>query len=467
MATAGFGRKLALIVAVAALAAPWSARANRTPTRPNVLVIVTDDQALGTMAAMPQTRAWLGTRGTRFANGYATTPACCPSRASIFTGLYAHNHGVLTNRQAPNLDPTATVQHRLHEHGYRTAIFGKYLNRWPIETAPPNFDSWAIFTNANTGYSGGTWNVQGEVQTVDGYGTGVIADEAARFLWDEAEDRPPWLMFVSTAAPHAPSTPQARYADAGVAPWDVDPSVFEHRRGVDPTGLDDKPPFVRRRGFPFEKGAARRVEQLKSLISVDDLVGRLHRILGQTRQLENTLVIFLSDNGYLWGQHGRLGKSVPYQPSVRIPMLLSWPGRVAAGRTDDRLVATIDVAPTILHAAGIAPFGLDGRSLLRSGWDRDRLLLEYWDAGGHRGVPGWASTVTAHRQYVEYYADGSQEPSFIELYDRKRDPYQLANLVSPIVAELMPALVADRDLELDSLAEQLAVDRSCAGSECP
>ena len=214
-----------------------------------------------------------------------------------------------------------------------------------------------------------------------------------------------------------------------------------------------------------------RTGQLRALMSVDEMVGRIFRKLEELGEKRETLAIFTSDNGFLWADHGIGGeastagqKRVPYSASVRVPFFLRWPGRVGAGGTDRRLVGNVDIAPTVLSAAGIAPDPakppLDGRSLLDSG-RRGRMLLEYWKEPG-RPIPTWASLRTRRFQYVEYYRDGRRV--FREYYNLLRDPWQLRNLL----ADGVPS----NDPRIGDLQAKLKQDRTCFGrqgsaSPCP
>jgi arylsulfatase A-like enzyme len=445
-----------LIVSLAACTAsssdPEAGRA-RTQGPPNVLVIITDDQRAGTLAVMPKTRAIFARGGTQFVNGFTTTPQCCPSRASIYTGRYAHNHGVLRNVGfTDRLDQRTTLQRYLQGAGYRTAFFGKYLNEWSARTPPPYFDDWSLFIGGER-YYGGRWNVNGEPRTVDSYSTTYVGRSAARFLARaESDDDRPWLMFVAPTAPHLPIDFELQYENARVGGWRFTPSITEQDR-------TDKPGYVQAHSTTSFKSRKIRRRQLKALKSVDDVVNHLFVQLDRLGEDADTLAIFMSDNGLLWGDHGLRHKSVPYRSAVKIPLLLRWPDRVEAGVNDDRLVANIDVAPTVLDAAELVPEEpMDGVSLLDADSVRHRLLLEYWRQPPEP-APSWASTLTPSYQYVEYYTDADDRPDHSEYYHLSRDPWQLRNLLGDDRALNDPNVV--------DLSTQLARDRSCAGPACP
>jgi arylsulfatase A-like enzyme len=403
-------------------AAPAPAAMGAAPEaeRPNVLIIMTDDQRAGTLGVMPQTRRLFRRGGTTFPNAYATTPLCCPSRASVYTGRYAHNHEVRTNDDPELLEPESTVQRYLQDAGYRTAAFGKYFNIWRHD--PPHFDHWELFYG-RARYRRPTMNVNGTVRDFRRYSTDLLAARAARLIrrWGEGND--PWFLYVAPFAPHAPYEPKRQHERVRIARWKGNPAVFEADRS-------DKPPWVRTKAAPFKRAQRVRAAQLRTLMSVDELVGQLFRALRQTGQQRDTMAFYLSDHGLLWGEHGLLQKHSPYAPSVKIPFLVRWPGRIPGGRVDRRLVATVDVVPTVLEAAGVDPdpdFPIDGRSLLGD-HARDRLLLEHFRRLT-KNVPTWASTITPTYQYVEYHDHETGGISFREYYDLVNDRWQLTNLL--------------------------------------
>ncbi len=430
---------------------PTGASGHRDP-RPNILVVVTDDQrADRAMAVMPATRRWFS-RGTRFVNAFATTPVCCPSRASIMTGRYAHNHRIRRNSDArTGFDHSSSVQRYLHDAGYRTGITGKFFNQWNVSSAPPHFDRWALMT---PGYYGQTFNTDGFVRRVPRYSTDVVAAWARDFVRDgEVRDGEPWYLYVAPFAPHLPATPHWRDKRAAIPPWRTNPAMRERDRR-------DKPAYVRRRRVDLDDMRRDRALQLRSLMAVDDLFRGLVAELQRTGEAHNTLVIFLSDNGYLWGEHGWDTKRLPYLQSVRIPLMMRWPaGDVPAG-IDRRLATNVDVTPTIFDATGTTPlFERDGRSLLRPG-TRSKVLLEIW---GDDSLPTWASLVTRDYQYVEYYADdGDETPDEREYYDLRRDPWQLNNRLGDRSSENDPS-----SFTLQRLSLELRLARRCAGTTPP
>ncbi|GAB7104434.1 hypothetical protein JCM4814A_27480 [Streptomyces phaeofaciens JCM 4814] len=451
----------ATAIAAAAVAVPVAVRAHRaedgahvpaavTPSpaarrggpraehRPNILLVLTDDQPKETDWALRRTLDWLGRDGVAFDRAHANTPLCAPSRASVMSGRYAHHHGVLDTRHPAHLDQRTTVQRHLREAGYRTGLFGKYLNFWRPADNPPHFDEWLL--QEPVAYTNGHYNDQGTVRTVPGYSTTVIRNRALAFMERSRTDPRPWFAYVAPRAAHELNIPEERYAYTRVPEWDGRPSVRE-------TGRADKPPFLRAARHSFAEGRALRARQLRTLLSVDDAMRDFRDKLRELGRLDNTLVLFTSDHGLCWGDHGWLRKSVPYRPSLEVPFLMSWPaGGLARGSRDDRLTGHVDIAPTLLAAAGVTPdTPHDGHSLLDPRNDREHLLAEWWwNRQDKVPIHTWASYVGKGEQYTEYYrgrlgadgrARGTREVLFREYYDLRADPYQLTNLLYGADAE--------------------------------
>src|SRR5687768_11457195 len=265
------------------------------PSAPNVLVFVTDDQrADDTLRAMPSVRKWFGSKGTTFRHAFATTPLCCPSRASIMTGQYAHNHRVLKNSHGERLPQQRTIQRALWMDGYQTFLAGKYLNGWDINQEPPFFDRWAM---QKWGYFDSEFNINGIVREIAEYSVKFIGDESIASLEQfELNDDTPWFGYVAPFSAHKPYVPQDRYSDADVGAWYGNPAVREKHLG-------DKPEFVRDRQLTKEQGRLIRAQQLRTLISADDTVGRIMTWLADHGELRDTLAVFVSDNGRSWGEH--------------------------------------------------------------------------------------------------------------------------------------------------------------------
>lgn len=422
---------------------------------PNVIVIVTDDQRWrGTLAVMPVVHRKFFKQGRAYKKAFAPSPLCCPSRASIMTGRYPHNHGVRRNRMSEALDQRSTVQRYLQEAGYFTGIFGKYLLGWPLETAPPYFDRYAFMGAGNKPdiYYDGWWNDHGTIRQIPRYSTDFIARSTVHFIRDaETNDPRPWYAYVAPLAPHRPHIPEETFSDSRVPAWSLNPAVEEQDRS-------DKPLWVQEEHSNIPLTREKRRQQLRTLMSVDGLVRRVLRELRLSGEARRTLLFFTSDNGFMWGEHGVTAKRYPYSPSVAVPLAMRWPGEIRARVIKKRLVSLVDIVPTILEAADVTPdptYPIDGRSL----WEpsgRKRVLIEYGKDLGE--VPEWASLRARNYQYVEYYSDTNQIVAR-EYYDLDNDPWQLHNLLG----DDDPA----NDPDVLSLQQELTQARYCLGSTCP
>ena len=412
---------VALVALVALLGLTGTA-----PARPNIVLVLTDDQRWDTVSAMPNVTNRLVRPGVDFRNAFASNPLCCPSRVSILTGRYSHSTGVFSNRPPhggfASFRDRVTIATRLRAAGYRTAYMGKYLNGYANNTyVPPGWDRWLAFANA--GYYDYRLNVDGRLETGPTlrslYSTDRLAAEAVRFV---RESRRPFFLVLAPYAPHEPAEPARRHARAfsALVPW-RSPSYRERN-------VSDKPAWVRAqpRTLRFGPQAFRR-RQLQSRLAGDQVVGRLVRALRGQRLLRNTVVVFTSDNGYLWGEHRLSAKAKPYEESIRVPLVVRYDALTRGRpRSVERLVANVDLAPTFAAAARTRLPGAEGRSLLpflagRTPRWRSALLLETLPVR-NQAVPAWCAVRTRERILVAY-ATGDRE-----LYDLTRDPYELRSL---------------------------------------
>jgi len=461
-----WGAAIALAASGVALGLSWlgdgtGAAPAAEPGAPNVVVVMTDDQDRASLRVMGETRQLIGSRGTTFTNSFATTPLCCPSRATFLTGQYAHNHGVRANKPGyAALDTSETVPVWLDRDGYRTAHVGKFLNRYGRDTnpreVPPGWDEWYALIHSST-YSmyDYTLNQNGALMRYGsaprGYQTDVYARKAVDFVERSAGEEP-FFLSVGTLAPHKdsgnPPRPAPRHAGAFSDARLPRPPSFNEKH------VRDKPAFIR--GEP-RLGAARidaltklHRARLRSLLAVDDLVKRVIDALRATGELANTLVIFTSDNGFLLGQHRLTGKSWVYESSVRVPLLMRGPG-VPAGATRRQPAGNVDLAATILDATGAsAPQShpLDGVSLLPLALNPNvrrgrQLLLESY-------VVPYTALRTSRYLFVRHRS-GERE-----LYDMSADPDQ------------QRSLHAERSYDRieSDLATRLRQFEDCVGREC-
>ena len=425
---------------VAAIVLALVLTACKPPVSPNFVVIITDDQALSTMDTMPAVQNLLAAHGMTFTNAFVTTPLCCPSRASFLTGQRASYHGVETNMDAGLLDPTTTIAVALQAKGYTTALVGKYLNGYTAPafplTPPVGWSSWFAFFGGERYYNYDV-NVDGSVVskgsgTAD-YSTDVFRDAA---VWFIATAQAPFFAYIAPLAPHEPWIPAVRHAGMFAGrPCPATPATLE----ADTT---DKPDYVQafqeaaHEGQLEENCAAQNLRR-ETLLAVNDLVAAVVAAVearGAT-VLRNTVFVFTSDNGLVDLEHWWEWKQVPYEASIRVPLVVRYDRWLEAqGETTDELVLNIDLAPTLAGMAGATLAYTDGDDWSdfyagQTGWRVD-FPLEYAPSGI---PPAWTAVRAAGWKYV-LYDDG-----FEELYDLVADPYELDNLA---YVEPTPPLLA-------------------------
>lgn len=408
-------------------------RPHRGAGSPDVVLIVTDDQRWDTLSGMPGVRQLLGAQGMTFENAFVSNSLCCPSRASILTGGYSHTTGVYTNGGSLGFqafDDRSTIATRLHDAGYRTALIGKYFNgSWPVDYVPPGWDRWATFRGSRALYFDYEMSIDGRPSSFGSdpadYSTHVLGDLADRFIRD-ADPEDPLFLMLTPFGPHSPTI--AAPEDRGpVAPgWE--PSL-SFREG----DVSDKPVYIRALDAPLNLRAARDrwVEQLRALRAVDDVVLRVVRALRETGRLEDSLIVFTSDNGIAFGEHRWKYKLTPYEESIRVPLVIRY-DPLTGGDTTPALALNVDLAPTIADLAGIDLPGADGRSLVpiltgEASAVRTDFLIEHAQYRSVRGLPDPPSYcgVRTQRHTFVHYATGEEE-----LYDVWQDPDQLRNLAS-------------------------------------
>lgn len=391
--------------------------ANNTP-RPNFLIIITDDQRYDTMPYMPNTQAGIFDQGVTFSKGFITTPFCCPSRSSIFTGMYAHNHQVHENGDPLNIE---TVMTALHNDGYYTGLVGKYLNSWVGEPRP-EFDSWVAFRSGQAAYKDPELNVDGEWGIHPGYITYILADYAIEFLDKASKQSEPFMLIFAPNAPHTPATP----AEEDLPLYDQlpeysVPSLNEGDVSDKPTSISNKPLLT---PDELKQLDDKRRREILTLVALDREIGEILDKLKETGQLDNTVIIFISDNGLHWGEHRMDSKSTFYEESSHVPFGMRYPALVPTPYVEDRIVGNIDIAPMMYKLAGInIPYRVDGQSLTdlfkpNKKW-RDHILLEAWPPRG-----AWAAI------HTDRYVYGETEDDLSEFYDLKVDPYQLDNQIN-------------------------------------
>ncbi|MBL8050217.1 MAG: sulfatase [Anaerolineales bacterium] len=414
--------------------------------KPNIIIIITDDQPQHTLQFMPQVQTELVRQGINFTNAYVTTPLCCPSRASILTGQYVFRHGVKTNRQpdggASVFDDSSTLPVWMQAGGYKTALIGKYLNDYdalPEGYIPAGWDEWnalVLKDPAKDFYYGYTLNENGKIVQYgfdsQDYSTDVFSQKAVDFIRQNS-DAPFFLMFMAYA-PHQPYLAAERHKDM-FKTYDETFSIYKPDNYFE-EDISDKPAWLNRYE-PQDQDYVEKVHQrmLRSLMSVDDAVGEIVKTLEKEGIRNNTVIIFMSDNGFALGDHRLIGKACPYEACLKIPLVVSYPNTITNPSANENFVLNIDIAPTVLELAGISNLSvMDGESFAEllsnpSAIWRDGFLIEqYQDDGEERGmtsfVPAYNGFQTKEWKYVEYVT-GEQE-----LYNLLIDPFEMNNLAS-------------------------------------
>lgn len=454
-----------------AAAAPTAAQA--APKRPNILVIFADDMRREEMRYLFRTRRLIGKPGVTYSRGLSENPLCCPFRAVLLTGQYTHNNGVLSNKGRNGgfaaLDRNRTLNVTLKRRGYNTAWIGKYLNGYPTSRrlrakkyVPPGWTEWHAPVANIYDYRRVTLNRNGRLHRYTKHRADLMGQVGSAVIKRLAQRRKPFFAAVSFLAPHVGTSPGAGWVPPVPAPRHR--GSLRGRMGPMPTSFNernvsDKPRFIRRLPRLSTKRRqkmvySRRV-RAESLKSVDQAIARQLRALRSTGELRNTIVAFTSDNGILLGEHRLTNqKQVPYEESVRVPMMMRGPG-FPSGRTDRALVGAVDLASTVARAArvvGALPHPVDGRDL-RPKQGRSILLetgtylLGNKKTGARRAYVGVRS---GKFMYAKYW-NGDEE-----LYNLARDPHQLRSLhADPGYAGTLRNLRADTDRLKD-----------CAGAEC-
>jgi len=450
-------------------------------TRPDIILINVDDMRQPDFIALPRTMALLASEGMTFPNYLLTTPLCGPSRSSLLRGQYAHNHGVLRNggsqggwRTFHDLgrdQSTIATWLRAASPAYRTAMIGKYLNgaRFRQGEIAPGWSDWYVPTpvafynytlNAN-GISEEHGNAEAD------YLTDVLADRASDFITSTPAGTPLFLYFTPKA-PHGPATPANRHIGAFAS------HALDQSGSFNEADVSDKPAYIQNQPL-FNANQIENIEQndrdrLESLLAVDDAVAAIVDALTRAGRLSNAYIFFVTDNGFLLGQHRRTGKQVPYEESIRMAMLVRGPG-VSRGGTHNALVANVDLGPTIAELAGVTPPNfVDGRSLadtLTGGSNgRQAMLIEGFSGQesdpeemeaaralpSQEGLPQYRAIRTANRTYVEYRNNAEDR----ELYDLTIDAQQLVSRHDD------PAY----DAEMQQLSAWLAALEECQGDSC-
>jgi N-acetylglucosamine-6-sulfatase len=447
----------------APLAAAGLAGCRGGAQRPNVLYIITDDQRWDLLSLMghPYLKTpgmdRIGREGVLFENAFVTTSLCSPSRASFLTGQYAHQHKVQYNRSSEYFENNAvTFPMVLRQAGYYTGYAGK----WHIgrDSSPrPGFDSWCVLPGQGRYYNP-LMNVNGDEREIPGHVDDVVGDYAVDFLKEAAGRSEPFCLCTGFKSPHAEQLPAERlksvFQDIEIPTppsWNEDYSKSRKSKWVRDAWIHadkffDGPDQLKGGWQDFIK------DFYRCIMSADENVGKILKALDELGQAENTLVIFVGDNGFFLGEHHLVDKRFPYEESLRIPMLVRWPARIRAGQKLSRMVLNIDVCPTILDACGAAvPDGVMGRSMMPllegappADW-RTEMFYEYAERIWEH--PAILAVRTETHKYIEYIDPTDTH----ELYDLVKDPQEMTNVIDDAA---YASVLADMKQRLERLKQE-------------
>jgi len=425
--------------------------------RPNVVVVLTDDQRWDCLGIHPKPLLGMKTphldrlarEGALFENMFVTTSLCSPSRASFLSGLYAHSHGVVNNfTDYPT--KLASYPRRLQDAGYNTAYIGKWHMGEQDDRRRPGFDYWITHKGQGTYYDT-TFNINGRRQLVKGYYTTRVTEMAADWLRSQRDPDRPFMLIMGHKAPHGPFVPEDKYKHTyDEVPVPYPESGFH---------LEDKPKWMTerldtwhgiygplygfRKDFPDKRPEG--VDIFETFVrsytgtinSVDDSVGEIYKTLRDIDELDNTLFVFTSDNPFLLGEHGMIDKRTMHEESIRVPLIVRYPKLVQPGTVIKEQVLNVDLAPSIVEICGAESFenihGNSWKQLLegnKRGW-RTSWMYEYNYEKQFPYTPNVRGVRTDKWKYVHYpHGDGGPDRHMGELYNLKEDPNETRNLIN-------------------------------------
>ncbi len=427
----------------------FSIMALRAQERPNIIFFLIDDQRYDLLSihnhAFVQTPAIdaLVKGGVDFDQAFVTTSLCSPSRASIVTGQYTHTHRVVDNDT--DLDPDVpTYPKELKKAGYHTGFVGKWHMGHANDERKQNFDYWVSFKGQGR-YVDPELNVNGERKVVAGHMTDVLTDLAIDYIRQRNESEQPYFLCLSHKAIHGPFTPAKRHHQAYINQLIAYPDSYSDTE----ENYKGKPNWLKRQRRSWH-GAERdfanidriegddlnRLAQIytECMLGVDESVGKVVSTLKELGTFNNTVIIYMSDNGYLLGEHGLIDKRVMYEESIRVPAFIHWGEKIEKGTTCSEFVLNIDIAPTILDIAGIEiPSTMHGQSFLPLAlgenvkW-REDFVYEYFIDPAAVMTPTIFGLRTKQYSYMTYHGVWDN----YELYDIQKDPEQRHNLLGDV-----------------------------------
>jgi len=449
--------------------------------RPNIILILTDDLSVGMLQfllennLMPNLQHKIIDHGTEFTNSFVTDPLCCPSRATTLTGLFPHNHGVFFNEPkfilgkidggVDAFDDSSTIATWLKKTGYTTGYVGKYLNgyNWKdVKDPVPGWDYWYVTMGSGT-YRMNNYNVNDNSivrQNITEYQTIHLADKTVNFI---ESSKNPFFLLVSTLAPHGSFDAISCEYSEGNNIYSV--SVEQKYKGSIVSKMPKPPSFNKKITNELLIFSPTRtlienedcietvfIDRAESMRSVDDLIGKVFSTLEGLRILDNTIVIFTSDNGFMFGEHGFVGKNRPYEESIRVPLYIRVPS--ISSQIVSHLVINNDLAPTIAEFGGIeSDVSHDGLSLVSILKNSSKKFREAFLVEGYLGKNAFHAIRGDGFLYVEY----NEDPNLAEYYDLHEDPYQ-ENIIK-CTNEKCVTMIMDLSHALSSL-------KQCKGKSC-
>jgi N-acetylglucosamine-6-sulfatase len=456
-------RGAAAAVLFPAVAPSTRGQSNSQAAKRNIIFVLSDDHRYDFLGFLPQAPAFLETpnldrmarQGAHLANAFVSTSLCSPSRASILTGQYMHHHHIVDN-QRPEPPGTTFFPQYLQEAGYQTAFIGKWHMGHELDDPRPGFDYWASLKGQGE-YFDPVLNVNGRHQQFQGYTTDVLTDRALQWLRTGRDSRRPFFLYLSHKAVHYPFQPAPRHAGRYAKSPIRRPDTMANTEN----NYQTQPHWVRERRYsihgvdhmetgPYDNDPVPSFDDLyheycEDLYGLDENIGRLLDYLDESGLSRSTLVVYMGDNGFALGEHGFYDKRDAFEESIRIPMLAYAPGLIAPGTKVAPMVQNIDIAPTLLAAAGVpvpAAAKMDGRSFLpllqgqSIPW-RDHLLYEYHWEWNFPATPTLFAIRTERYKYIYYYGVWDYDG----FYDLQTDAHERHNLIEvPAYQEQIEAM---------------------------